>query len=217
MNIKIYQIYFLEEHLQKLDSAFVPYDNSFGSPLNTQLREWPIIRETGLEKALQDNANVWGFVSHKFQEKTNTTGTEFIDFIKNNPDKDVWFMEPINYCTNHFNPWHHGDECHTNISKITNDVFNRMGINIDVKSIKMPFCWFNYFAGTEKFWSIYFSVMDEFIKVSMEDEELNKLVFHTSAQYGPDPNVPYFIFIVERMFSTIISCHDDIKAIGYRY
>jgi hypothetical protein len=199
-----------------LDSAFVPFNNS-GCPFSTQLREWPIIRNSGYKKSIEDKADIWGFVSHSFYMKTQTKGIDFINFIKNNPDNDVWFMEPIHYSTNYFNPWHQGDQRHPNISYMTNIILNKLGLNVDVNNIQMKFCWCNFFAGTKEFWDIYFNIIDSIYDISKNDEYLNKMLFYTGANHGIDPNVPYFIFIVERMFPTILALTKDLKSIGFKY
>lgn len=218
--VNIYQIYYLEQQKAILDPAFIPYDNSnppFGQDISNKIREWPIIRRYGLEKAIADNASVWGFVSYKFQEKTNTTGQQFVNFIKNNPDNEVWFMEPVYKPQNpFFNPWIQGDVHHPSISFVMNSIFEFAGSKVDVKQIPMPFCWYNFFAGTKKFWNLYFQIMDEIIQVSKNHSGLNQVMFETGAGHGNDPTVPYFIFIAERMFPTILAL-TGIKYAGMPY
>jgi hypothetical protein len=218
-NINIYQIYYLAEQLNRLDEAFVPYDNSkppYTAEESNRLREWPIIRTYGAERAKRDNSDVWGFVSYKFQEKTNTTGQQFVDFIKNNPDNDVWFMEPEYVNNPFFNPWTQGDIYHPNVSQIPNALFKRDGQPLDVTKIPMSFCWYNFFAGTSKFWNQYFRTMDAIIEASKKSQNLDQILFHTGAGHGNDPTVPYFIFVVERMFPTLLAL-SNLKSVGLKY
>jgi hypothetical protein len=170
-----------------------------------------------LKKAKEDGADIWGFVSYKFQEKTNTSGQQFVDFIRNNPDNDCWYMEPRYVPFNPFlNPWIQGDLMHVGISDIVNKFITIDGHKVDITKIPMPCCWYNFFAGTEKFWNQYFQVMDHLIQICKSNDVLNKIVFEQGAGHGNDPTVPYFIFIVERMFTTITTIM-GIKALGMEY
>lgn len=207
--INIYQIFYLDQQIPALDSAFIPYDNRdpvFGKDVSNKLREWPIIRQYGYQRAQIDKSDIWGFVSYKFTEKTNTTGQQFIDFIKSNSNNDVWFMQPTYMPKNpFFNPWTQGDVHHVGISDIANYLFELSGNKIDVRKIPMPFCWYNFFAGTPKFWNLFFALVDEIIALSSSQPGLQQTLFNTGAGHGNDITVPYFIFIVERMFPTLLA------------
>jgi hypothetical protein len=171
----------------------------------------------GLKKAKEDAADIWGFVSYKFHEKTNTSGQEFVDFIRNNPNNDCWYMEPRYSPFNPFlNPWIQGNLMHAGLSEIVNSFIQIEGHKVDITKIPMPCCWYNFFAGTEKFWNQYFHVMDNLIQICKSNPALNKIVFEQGAGHGNDPTVPYFIFVVERMFPTIITLM-GIKALGMEY
>jgi hypothetical protein len=219
--VNIYQIYHQSTLKPNLDPAFVPFDHCEFTANNPDLsnswREWPVIRDLGLKQAQADNADIWGFVSYKFQEKTNVTGQQFIDFIKDNPDNDVWFLEPYYTPRNPFlNPWQQGELYHPGITQIPNFIFKAAGNDIDVSKIPMRLSWYNFFAGTEKFWNLYFEVIDTIINVAKEHEGLNEVLFNTGAGHGNDPRVPYFIFVVERMFPTILAM-SDLKAASLIY
>ncbi len=220
MNINIYQIYHQADLKAKLDPAFIPYDHSIytseNKDLSNRFREWPIIRDFGYKQAIDDKSDIWGFVSYKFQEKTNTTGQQFVDFIQANPDNDVWFMEPEYVNNPFFNPWTQGDRYHPGVSQIPNAIFKKDGVSIDVKTIPMPFCWYNFFVGTEKFWNQYFHLIDTIIETSKTSPKLEKILFDTGAGHGNDPTVPYFIFVVERMFPTLLAT-SNLKSAGLKF
>lgn len=218
--INIYQIFFKEEQREILDPAFIPYDNitpEIGPELSNKFREWPVIRQSGYQKAIDAQADIWGFVSYKFEEKTNISGDKFIRFIEDNPDNDVWFMEPYYrpQCP-FFNPWTQGDIYHKGISQIPNYLFKLAGNPIDVTQIPMRFCWYNFFAGTQKFWDQYFEAIDDMIEVSRKDPKLKEILFDIGAGHGNDTTVPYFIFVVERMFPTLLAL-GGLKAAGLIY
>ena len=219
--INIYQIFHKTELKSLLDPDFIPLDHCDYTQNNPEesnkWREWPILKKIGYDLAKADDADIWGFVSYKFNEKTNCSGKDFINFIKNNPDADVWFMEPNYKPFNPFlNPWQQGELYHPGISNIPNFMFQAAGNQINVMEIPMRICWYNFFAGTEKFWKLYFEVIDNMIEVAQQHKGLNDALFNIGASHGNDPTVPYFIFVVERMFPTILAL-SDLKAAGLSY
>jgi len=220
MNVKIYQIYYLKEQLSRLDTAFTPYDNinpPYSAEESNKLREWPILRTYGLQRAEQDNADIWGFVSYKWDEKTNIPGQKFVDFIKANPDNDVWFMEPHYKPFSPFmNSWVQGDIFHPDISKMANAFLKANNISVDIAKVPMPLCYYNFFAGTRKFWITFFDFIDNMILFAKNNSDFHKAIFETGANHGNDKTVPYFIFLVERMFPTAITLA-GLNYIGLKY
>lgn len=216
--IKIFQIYFREDQISHLEPNFTPYYNT---STDVSLREWPIVKSGPrlVEEDLKQNPNtVWGFVSWKWRQKTDLPGQIFIDHINNNPDNDTWFMEPNYTRPVYFNPWTQGDLCHQNISGIAQEVFKEMGWNVpNLKTLEIPFCWYNYYAGNNYFWQKYFIMMEKFIETAKSHLDLEKAVFKDSAQYGLDATLPYFIFLVERLYPTLITIDPTIRHCGLKY
>jgi hypothetical protein len=221
MNTKIYQIYHKPELLSFLDPAFIPFDHceyTIENPEQSNIwREWPILRDIGFKKAQQDNADVWGFVSYKFNEKTNIKGQQFLNFIKDNPNNDVWFMEPQYVPKSPFmNCWHQGEIYHPGVSSVPNFMFKAAGNDIDVTTLNLRYCWYNFFVGNSKFWNIYFEAIDNILDTANKIPELHKFLFEESAGHGTDPRVPYWIFVVERMFPTLLAL-SDLRSAGLAY
>jgi hypothetical protein len=220
-DIKIYQIYHRPELKDTLDPAFVPFDHCKFTQDNPEesnrWREWKIVSDLGLKQREKDGADIWGFVSYKWAEKTQVPGQKFVDFIRNNPDNDVWFMEPHYKPFSPFvNGWIQGDIFHPGISRIPNSFLMVEGVPVDVRTIPAPLCYYNFFAGTEAFWTKFLTVINQMIEICQNTPELRKLVFETGAGHGNDPTVPYFIFVVERMFPTIITI-TGMRYAGLKY
>jgi hypothetical protein len=74
----------------------------------------------------------------------------------------------------------------------------------------------NFFVGTEKFWNQYFHLIDTIIETSKKSPKLEKILFDTGAGHGNDPTVPYFIFVVERMFPTLLAT-SKLKSAGLKF
>jgi hypothetical protein len=62
----------------------------------------------------------------------------------------------------------------------------------------------------------YKNTLQTIINVAKEHPGLNEVLFNTGAGHGNDPRVPYFIFVVERMFPTILAM-SDLKAASLIY
>jgi hypothetical protein len=216
--IKIFQIYFQKDQVHHLDQGFTPY---FNTSCDVALREWPVIRSGPMlmsDDLKKDPNAIWGFVSWKWKQKTLLSSKCILDCIKNKPDYDVWFMEPQYSKPIYFNPWTQGDLCHKDISNLAQTVFQKMGWDMPkLRELQMPFCWYNFYAGNAHFWAKYFNMMDLFIETAKNDPELNRRVFEESAQYGLDATIPYFIFLVERLFPTLIATDTSIRSYAMPY
>lgn len=217
MNIKVFQIYYQQQQLNTLDPTFLPYDNT--SNPNPALREWYIMEDLYTQQHdLQ--ADYWGAVSWRFQEKTGITGKEFVDFVKANPGYDVYFVNPaiINEAV-FANSWEQGDIHHPNISSIANTFLTKIGYtDVDVKSIVMDrtyAMYSNYFVASCEFWDRYVKFVRKIFTCAEEDAEFKHQVFAAGlSNYSRDANLSNFSFLVERLTSTFIEM-ENIKVLGY--
>jgi hypothetical protein len=220
-SVNIYQIFHKPELVNQLDPAFVPFDHCEFTAKNpdesNRWREWLILNDIGYKRAQQDQADVWGFVSYKWQEKTQISGQKFVDFIRNNPDNEVWFMEPHYKPFNPFmNTWVQGDMFHPSISKIPNSFMTLYGHKLDVKKMTLPLCYYNFFAATKKFWDVFLETMNTIIDLSKQSTDLHNALFNFGAGHGNDPTIPHWIFVVERMFPVIMAL-SGMNHIGLKY
>ena len=209
MSVKIHQIYYLPEQITKLDPDFIPFDNSAltGTEEAQQQYEWTVLRKVNQLVDFNEN-NICGFVSHKFKEKTHVLGKFFIKFINENPGCDVYFMEPQFVNNPFFNVWTQGECYHPGIIDLTNRIFELTGTNIDVSMIPMPFCFYNAFAGNQKFWDCLLLAIDNIFKAAKLDPKVNEMLFSKSAGYEPNNTLAYFPFVAERIASTIMATND---------
>ncbi len=97
--ISIFQVYYDEQSEKKLDPSLIPSMN----PDKDDFFENSVIRklyENGLSSAYM------GVTSPKMNEKTNLTGKEIVDYIKNDmrywSEKDVYIYCPLNSIEPHY-------------------------------------------------------------------------------------------------------------------
>lgn len=209
--VKIYRIYYRDEQIKNSAGPFIPYDNS--SP------KYPGEFEYGAFKSLYesgalDSAEISGTVSWKFEMKTRIKARVFVDEIRKNPGYDVYFATPwpeLGYL--HKNVWTHGELFHPGLNAITGKLFALAGYDPDIlKCIRnresSAFC--NYWAGTKQFREKYHSftkkIYDAIEKLDSADRNL---LFNVKADRQIE--APFFPFIFERLFSTLLEMDKEIK------
>lgn len=217
--VKIYQVFFRTDQLSQLDPDFIPYDWCH-NPYPEFCETLHFLNFYNLKRYLE--ADYVGIVSHKFGQKTNIAGKQFISFILNNPGYDVYFINPFPYnvYTWH-NIWDHGEACHKGIKRLTQNLFDKAGYGIDISKLgrqgaeTLLFC--NYWVGSARFWEIYMEFVTplfELITQKMDETERQRYFARTSyLEY----KFPFFPFIFERLFSTLLSTRQDILSCPFLY
>lgn len=219
MDIKIFQTYYKEIQNKKLDSDFVPLDNTNNhKPLWTEY--WLFLNHYKNDGFRSSKYS--GILSWKFNDKTNLTGQEFINFIQNNDGHDVYFINPYPYemyCST--NIWHHGEYFHPGLIQMAQNILDDIGYNIDLSSLinderNTLFC--NYWVGSTEFWEKYMDFtlpIFDYINNSLSNENKKLIYSHADKSRGKD--AAYFSFIFERLFTTLLVTDRNIKYIGYEY
>jgi hypothetical protein len=217
--MKIYQIYYKQEQLPYLDSAFVPYNNSKNP--QPELNEWAVWNDF-YDTADYKELNIWGMLSWKFKQKTNLTGQQFIDFINANPGYDVYFVNPaiINEAV-FLNGWEQGDFYHPGLSEIADNFLTKIGYtDILVKELvldRSTTMFASYFVATKDFWNQYMQFTRKIFSEADKDIEFNNQVFGAGlSNYNLNKNLPQFPFLNERLISTFIDLK-GFNSLAYQY
>lgn len=133
MNIKIYQAYYKKDQINRLDSSFIPLDNTI-NPNPLWMEYWLFLNHYKNEE--YKSSKYTGILSWRFNEKTYLTGKEFINFIENNPGHDVYFINPFPYqCYMYKNVWIQGERWHPGLLEVTQSTLNKKGYGIDLMSL----------------------------------------------------------------------------------
>lgn len=213
MNSKIYQIYYLEEQKDKLDPAFIPYDN-IENP-RPELQEW-YVWDKLYQQCVDENLDYWGIISWKFHDKTNLTGEQFVSYIEQNPGYDVYFVNPaiVNEAV-FLNGWEQGDVHHPNLSNIGTEFFEKIGYtDISLKETVLDrnvMMFANYFVASREFWTKLMDISRKIFSEAEDDPEFKRRVFAAGlSNYNLNKALPNFPFIIERLASTLIELE------GYR-
>jgi len=206
-NTRIFQIYFKKELKDYCDPAFESLDNT-NNP-RPELREWDVW-DRFHEQRLQENLDLWGYVSWKFREKTNLSGDQVLDHISQNPGYDVYLFNPCIVNEALFaNSWEQGDIHHTNISSIGNKFIAKLGYeNIDVKNMMLDrsrTVFANYVVGNRRFWEQFMAFSRALFTEAENDPEFKDEVFGAGrSNYAHDKSLPNFTFLIERLIPTFL-------------
>lgn len=207
-NIRIFQIYYLEQQRPALDPAFLPYDNL--ANLRPEWCEYHVFRSEH-EKSALPSAGITGYVSWKFGEKTGLRGEQFLQFIEANPGQDVYIVNPFQgQHTSLPNIWQHGDCWHPGLSRITQSIFDKVHphLGIDLSAMLNPseeyaFC--NYFAATGDFWDRYMAFCEpvfHYIEHESTEEERRRIA--TPSISSPYEDITFRPYLMERMLTTLL-------------
>lgn len=206
MKFRIYQPFFDQSHLAGLDREFEHVDH-MDNPAPT-LREHPINLKC-YDRAVAEGLDVWGMFSWKWRQKLpSLTAQAVIDYVADNPDYDIYFFNPFTeqevYC---YNVWEQGQWCHPAILEICEELFPAIGLDPELLYQPMAcdtMCWANYYMGNKTFWDEWLALIDRYIKKLPQLSPRVQALHESGANYGPFPDLNYFAFIHERLFSTYL-------------
>jgi hypothetical protein len=214
MKFKIHQIYFRPDQASKLDPKFIPYDNS-ACPM-PDLREFYVFQKEFRSGRIATDAYT-GYLSWKFAKKSGIDGAKFIEFCESNPGHDVYFINPFPMAIQHGNVWTHGEIHHPGILERAGYIFNQVGYSTDLKTLPTSLrttAYCNFWVGNRRFWDEYMAFclpIYDYILGAMPSPEREKLFARADDVIGAS----YFSFIFERLFTTFLLAHPEIKACGY--
>lgn len=213
MKVKIYQPFFKDEDVLGLDPSCVHID------LRNQTAEEALLREHTInmkcrELALADGLDVWGMVSWKYRSKVKElTGIDFAvsDIIKtivDNPGFDAYFFDVYPRIMNvAWNVWEHGQWYHPHMLEICEELFPAIGLDINLLYMPMGAnisCYANYYMGNQKFWDGWLDLIERYQAAIPKLSPRIRDLHNGPSNYGPFPNLWYFPFIHERLYSTFL-------------
>jgi hypothetical protein len=199
MQADIFQIYYKPSQRPYLDLAFTPLDNSFNP--ESHMHEWPVL-ENALNIADAHGLDALGFVSWQWNAKTHLTGKTFVDFIKNNPDSNIWVAKPYTPANYPFvNPFVHGEHFHPGMMAAAKDLITAAGYTTDLETDAMPMVFFDFFAMTRAEWQEFLLELARVKTIALETPHIRHVMFETDAHYEPNPNVKFWIFFAERFIN----------------
>jgi hypothetical protein len=161
-----------------------------------------------------------GILSPKFLLKTKINVSTFVDFIEQNKNFDVYFVNPfpqLQYL--YFNVWSQGDNVHPGLINVADYLLKEAKIKINIKNIKRTNnqinCYSNFWVGNALFWENYVGALLMPLRNFIENNSNNLAVKKSLMGTSHTDNSPFLPFIVERLFTSYLYCSKDISYTHY--
>lgn len=209
--VRIFQIHYHPDQRPVLDPTFEPYDNEGDK---SPLLEFNVFRKL-MDSELVRDADLWGALSWKFQEKTGLSGEQLRQIIARNPGYDVYYCNPFPEMEALYpNLWLQGETSHPNFLILCHDFFEAAALDKEVLTQLLPssrFAASHYLVATPRFWRGYVDFVSEVIaraergmsstaKAMIYSSAADAKAMHAGASYMP--------FIVERLFGVYLARTD---------
>jgi hypothetical protein len=206
--IGIHTICYAPGMAEAVDPGFLPFDVTADPQVDRRETAHML---TFWRQGLHREYPVTGLLSPKFTAKTGISGQIFNEFIADNPGYDVWFINPYpHYFYLSFNIWEHGETWYPGLCDRASKVFAAAGVTTDLskfpRSTKQTLLFSDIWAGTAEFWDRFMG----FVSAMSAHAETIGSVFDVVPY--EDGHAVYFPFIFERLFTTFLVMHPDIKA-----
>ncbi len=212
----IFQIYFRPEQKAGLTPEFIPYFKAENEEI--EWREyWTFAKN---QKTAIASNGLTGYLSWKFEKKSGVAAKKFLRFIADNPGFDVYFINPFPLDSLLFdNVWDHGGHYHPRLKEFSAELLKNARYEVDIRNlINTPdqTAYSNYWVGNSKFWKAYMSFTQPAVRymrtnlTPSESEYLYSLADKVS-------NCSHIPFVIERLFTTLLVVHPEIKFAAYQY
>jgi len=205
-SLHIFQILNHYTSRQDLDPGFDVLDNS-ANERPDWYEYWPI-RKYLLNEALDESA-FYGFLSPKFEHKTNLTSGMVRDFIQAaDPATDVVLFSPsIHNSAYYLSVFEHGEAEHPGLLNVASKLFERMGKPIDLHAFisdSRNTVHSNYFIAKPRFWRAWLAVTETMFQAAeAPDDDLGREL-RTPTAYRGRNDVQMKIFVMERVATYLL-------------
>jgi hypothetical protein len=189
-----------------LDPGFEVLDNS-ANERPDWYEYWPI-RNYLLNQALDENT-FYGFLSPKFEHKTNLTSGMVKEFIQGaDPTTDVVLFSPsIHNSAYYLSVFEHGEAEHPGLLDVSRQLFERMGRRSDLRAFisdSRNTVHSNYFIAKPRFWRAWLAVTETMFQAAeTPGDELGKQL-RTPTAYRGRNDVQMKIFVMERVATYLL-------------
>jgi hypothetical protein len=204
--VHTYQILNHYTSRQELDPGFGVLDNSANQRADWY-EYWPI-RNFLLNEPLDESA-FYGFLSPKFNQKTNLSATDVRQFIEAaDPATDVALFSPsIHNSAFYWNVFEHGDAEHPGLMQVAQEFFSRIdGAQslTDLQSDSRNTVHSNYFIAKPRFWRAWLKITEQLYTIAETADDALGMRLRTPTRYRGSRNVQMKIFLMERVATWIL-------------
>jgi hypothetical protein len=203
-NLKLFQIFYNALTKGQLDAGFIALDNSAGA--RPDWCEYWVIRQVLLQQSFADHDYV-GFFSPRFNEKTNCTAQQVIEYA-NAGNVEVFSFSPFfDHSALHINPFEQGERFHQGLTDCMEQVLAYLGITFDIRdfvSDHTTTIFSNYFVARYDVWMIWFELAEKIFELCEQNasplaQRLNAHTYHRGMV-----TTPMKVFVIERLISLVL-------------
>lgn len=205
--IKIHQVFYRDEQRTLMDVAFEPLDNRAYSD---EALEFAVFERLYGSGSFVD-ADYFGALSWRFNEKTGLTGSELIEIVRSNSDVDLFYMNPLPHNEAiHQSLWLQGETAHPGFLEVCTAFFEAAGLEPTDIYRSMPSSSFsvcNYFVARPAFWKAYIPFVERCLEKANAwmPPELCKRMHSAEGDWkGIHKGATYVPFIIERLLSVFL-------------
>jgi hypothetical protein len=204
--VHIYQILNHYTPRQELDPGFDVLDNS-ANERPDWYEYWPI-RKFLLNEPLDENT-FYGFLSPKFQLKTNLSSAQAHAFIEaSDPETEVVLFSPSIHNSAFFlNVFEHGNSEHPGLLGVANRFFARLGYHQPLENLvsdSRNTVHSNYFIAKPRFWRAWLKITEQMFAIAETAEDPLGNELRAPTEYRGSRNVQMKIFLMERIATWIL-------------
>ncbi|MBV1730985.1 MAG: hypothetical protein KUA38_01935 [Hydrogenophaga sp.] len=161
-----------------------------------------------------------GIFSPKFRRKTKVSGSAFIEFVQQHSDADVCMINPFPMLPYYsYNVWMQGEIIHPGLVQRAQSLLDAAGIGWDLsltpRHNQNNLLYSNFWVGTPAFWELYVGGVLNPIACFIEDHPESEVVRSVLQETSYLVAAPFLPFIVERLFSTYLSLHPEVRVVPY--
>ena len=219
MNVSIHQSYYEDNQSILLDPLFIPFNNTINK--TPQLREHPLhVKLYDMHK--NDSNHHWGLVSWRWKQKLGgSSGNFFLKWIYANPGYDLYFIDPNIVDAAMFkNTFINGDISHPGLLNFTQELLNKMEIDIDLLNDGFHpslFSTCTFWIGNQKFWDRWFDFWRKCLSTIEQDKKLYAFTYGFAKKTHLGHPIINYPFIHERMISIFLSQERKLKWIQHPF
>jgi hypothetical protein len=212
--IFIYQILNHYTTPEALDPGFLVLDNS-ANERPDWYEYWPI-RKYLLNEPLDESA-FYGFLSPRFQHKTNLSAVAVHEFVGREINTtDVVLLSPsIHLTAYHLNVFEYGDEVHPGLLQIATQFFARIGQPGDLRELVTDSrneVHSNYMIAKPRFWRAWLNTTEQLFTLAESPTDPLGAELRKPTTYRGETSVPMKIFIMERIATWILARDSGLVA-----
>jgi len=191
---------------EALDPGFGVLDNS-ANERPDWFEYWPI-RKFLLSEALDEDA-FYGFLSPKFQLKTNLSAAAAREFIlAAEAATDVVLFSPsIHNSAYYLNVFEHGESEHPGLKGVAQRLFERLGLAADLDSLvsdSRNTVHSNYFIAKPRFWRAWLAINEKMFAIAETPADPLGQSLRAPTHYRGGSDVQMKIFIMERVATWLL-------------